>query len=74
MRISELDEIEKGVLLNMITTDHLPTKLEQIGARQEAEPRPGERIQEFWCDECQEMHRGSVLGGPIGDPHGGRTK
>lgn len=32
-------------------------------------PRPGEKIQKFWCPECQDWHEGSVLGGPIGDPH-----
>lgn len=36
-------------------------------------PRPGEKIQEFWCDECQEWHRGSVLGGPIGGEHDGES-
>lgn len=33
-------------------------------------PRPGERVQTWWCEECQEWHRGTVLGGLIGNPHG----
>lgn len=32
---------------------------------EQTKPRPGERIQEFWCDDCKEWHRGSVLGGPV---------
>lgn len=35
-----------------------------------AEPRPGERIQTWFCEDCQTQHTGSVLGGLIGDPHG----
>jgi hypothetical protein len=35
----------------------------------EAQPRAGERVQQFWCDDCKEWHRASVLGGPIGEPH-----
>lgn len=57
MMLYELDEIEKAVLLNT----------------QQPKPRPGEKIQEFWCDECLEWHRGSVLGGPIGGEHDGKS-
>ena len=35
----------------------------------EKSPRPGERIQKFWCEGCKEWHEGSVLGGPVGDTH-----
>ena len=33
----------------------------------ESEPksRPGEKIQEFWCEDCREWHRASVLGGAV---------
>lgn len=58
MMLYELDEIEKAALLNT----------------RQPRPRPGERIQEWWCDECQEMHRGSVLGGPIGGEHDGGNR
>lgn len=35
-----------------------------------SEPRPGERIQTWFCEDCRTEHTGSVLGGLIGDPHG----
>lgn len=31
-------------------------------------PRPGERVQTFWCDGCREWHRASVLGGAVHEP------
>lgn len=27
--------------------------------------RAGERIQTFWCEDCREWHKASVLGGVI---------
>lgn len=38
--------------------------------RKQVELFPGERIQTWFCEDCQEEHTGSVLGGPIGDQHG----
>lgn len=32
-------------------------------------PRPGERVQRFWCDGCRKWHQASVLGGVVGEPH-----
>ena len=57
MMLYELDDIEKAALLNT----ELP------------KPRPGEKIQKFWCEGRKDWHEGSVLGGPIGDPHVERT-
>lgn len=36
----------------------------------EMRQRPGEKVEKFWCKGCEDWHEGSVLGGPIGDPHG----
>lgn len=79
----ELDEIEKAALLagrtgarqecvchKFIRLHDGNCPVHGFVRKQAVDPRPGEKIQEFWCDECQEMHRGSVLGGSIGDPHG----
>lgn len=30
-------------------------------------PRPGERVQTWWCEGCEEWHTGSVLGGAVGE-------
>jgi hypothetical protein len=65
----ELDDIEKRALSDMVV------------ARARADPndgrpltemrqRPGEKVEKFWCKGCEDWHEGSVLGGPIGDPHG----
>lgn len=31
-------------------------------------PRPGERIQTWWCKDCGEEHTASVLGGVVVPP------
>lgn len=49
-------------------------EIEKAALLDTTKPRPGERIQVWWCDECQEWHRGSVLGGPIGGEHDGERK
>lgn len=42
----------------------------QMSAEQTADqpvstPRPGERVQRWWCVDCELWHEGSVLGGPV---------
>ena len=44
-------------------------KYSNDGPLSKMNPRPGEKVQKFYCEECREFHEGSVLGGPVGDPH-----
>jgi hypothetical protein len=83
MRISELDDIEKNALMGRRFRSNLRKEAQAINERnrvpgdpyyKEKSPRPGERIQKFWCEGCKDWHEGSVLGGPVGDPHGERTQ
>lgn len=69
--IYELDETEKRALLSM-ALNRARADLNDGRPLTEMRARPGERIQRFWCEGCKEFHEGSVLGGPIGDPHAGQ--
>lgn len=69
MMIYELDDIEKDVLMRTVVT-RARADLNNGKALTQARTRPGEKIQTWWCDGCETWHEGSVLGGPIGDPHG----
>lgn len=73
--IYELDDIEKkAVHIALVDLDDdrpLTEMRQQESALAAMNPRPGEKIQKFWCQGCEAWHEGSVLGGPIGDPHGG---
>jgi hypothetical protein len=70
----ELDEIEKRALMGAlmgVVVDRARADLNDGRPLTEMrEPRAGERIQTWFCEGCQDWHTGSVLGGPIGDPHG----
>ena len=68
MMLYELDDIEKQALMNQVVS-RARADLNDGKPLTEMRVRPGERIQEFWCPECKEWHQGSVLGGPVGDPH-----
>jgi hypothetical protein len=68
MMIYELDDIEKGILLDKVL-ERARADLNDGRPLTEMRQRPGEKVQKFWCPECREFHGGSVLGGPIGDPH-----
>ena len=78
MMLYELDDIEKEALLGAVVkraradlNDGKPlTEMRKESALAAMNPRPGEKIQKFWCEGCETWHEGSVLGGPIGDPHG----
>jgi hypothetical protein len=79
MMVYELDDIENAALPGRRFRSNLRKEAQAINERnrvpgdlyyKEGTPRPGEKIQEFWCPECKEWHKGSVLGGPVGDPHG----
>lgn len=69
MMLYELDEIELEALMGA-TVAMARTALNDGRPLTEVSARPGERIQTFWCEGCKDWHTGSVLGGPIGDPHG----
>lgn len=69
MMLYELDDIEKAVALGKVV-ECTRADLNDGRPLTEMRQRPGEKIQKFWCEGCQDWHRGSVLGGPIGDPHG----
>lgn len=66
MRVSELDDIEKEALLGA-AVNRARADLNDGRPLTEMRPRPGERIQKFYCEGCQEWHEGSVLGGPISE-------
>lgn len=72
MRVSELDDIEKAVLLGAVV-NRARADLNDGQPLTQMSSRPGERVQKFWCDGCRKYHEASVLGGAIGDPHG-KTK
>ena len=68
--VYELDEIEKdALLLDMVNRPLMRGKYANDGPLSKMNPRPGEKVQKFYCEECREFHEGSVLGGPVGDPH-----
>lgn len=68
--ISELDDVEKAALLDVVIA-RARADLNDGKPLTEMKPRPGEKIQKFWCDGCDEWHTASVLGGMmVGDPHG----
>lgn len=70
MMVYELDDTERDLLMQM-AVDRARTDLDDGRPLTEMrEPRPGERIQTWFCEDCQEEHTGTVLGGLIGDPHG----
>lgn len=56
----ELDDVEKDALVGKAQGSPLS----------QMKPRPGEKIQTFWCDGCECWHTASVIGGLVGDPHG----
>ena len=56
MMLYELDKTEKEVLKGKYSND---------GPLSRMNPRPGEEIQKFWCEGCEEWHEGSVLGGLV---------
>lgn len=64
MRVSELDDIEKRALLGVVI-DRARADLNDGQHLTQMSPRPGERVQKFWCRECQEYHEASVLGGVV---------
>jgi hypothetical protein len=74
----ELDKIEKDALLRGVVqrvmddlNDGKPLvrgKYTNDGPLSKMNPRPGEKVQKFYCEECKEFHEGSVLGGAV-DPH-----
>jgi hypothetical protein len=68
MRISELDDTEKRALLESVV-DRARADLSDGRPLTQMQPRPGERIQEWWCQESRTWYRGSVLGGPCGDEY-----
>lgn len=72
MMTYELDGVEKRALMGLVV-DRARADLNDGRPLTEMGQRPGERVQTFWCDLCEEWHTGSVLGGPIGDPHGEQT-
>jgi len=68
--VYELDEIEKdALLLDVVNRPLMRGKYANDGPLSKMNPRPGEKVQKFYCEECREFHEGSVLGGPVGDPH-----
>lgn len=69
MMLYELDKIERQALLGE-AVERARADLNDGCPLTEMGPRPGERIQTWFCEDCQEGHTGTVLGGPIGDPHG----
>lgn len=71
--VYELDETEKPQLLSVVV-DRPRADLNDGNPLSQMKPRPGEKIQKFWCEGCEEWHEGSVLGGPVGDPHGEAIK
>jgi len=58
MMLYELDKTEKEVLKGKYSND---------GPLSRMNPRPGEKVEKFYCPDCEEWHEGSVLGGPIVD-------
>jgi hypothetical protein len=69
----ELDDIERRALMNMVV-DRARADLNEGRPLTEMKVRPGEKVQTWWCEDCQEEHTGSVLGGPIRAVHGGEAK
>ena len=82
MMTYELDDTEKeallGAVIDRVRADLNDEKqLTQMakgpysndGPLSKMNPRPGEKVQKSWCPDCREWHEGSVLGGPVGDPH-----
>lgn len=70
MMTYELDDIEKRALMGEVVDRARADLNDGKPLTEMREPRPGERIQTWFCDGCRDWHTGSVLGGPIGDPHG----
>jgi hypothetical protein len=66
----ELDDIEKHAPMGVVVDRARADLNDGRPLTETREPRPGERIQTWFCEDCQTEHKGSVLGGPIGDPHG----
>jgi hypothetical protein len=72
MMVYELDKVEKDALMGTVVERARADLNDGRPLTEMQEPRPGERVQTFWCEGCRDWHTGSVLGGPIGDPHGER--
>lgn len=70
MMVYELDDTEGRVLMGAVVDRARADPNDGKPLIEMQEPRPGERIQTWFCEDCQEEHTGSVLGGLIGDPHG----
>lgn len=64
MRVSELDEVEKRVLLGVVI-DRARADLNGGQPLTEMSARPGDLVQRFWCRECRAWHKASVLGGAV---------
>lgn len=62
MRVSELDDIEKQVLLGVVI-DRARADLNDGQPLTEMDQRAGEHVQEFWCEGCKAWHQASVLDG-----------
>lgn len=62
----ELDDVEKQALLGAVI-DRARADLDGGQPLTEMSSRPGERVQEFWCDGCRVWHEASVMGGMVGE-------
>lgn len=60
----ELDEVEKRALLGAVV-ERARADLNDGQPLTEMSPRPGERVQRFWCEGCRTWHEASVLGGTV---------
>ena len=68
MMVYELDDIEKRALMGAVV-DRSGADLSDGRPLTETDQHPGERIQTWFCEDCEREHTGTVLGGLIGDPH-----
>jgi hypothetical protein len=64
-----LNDIEKRALAELVVERARADLNEGRPLTEMRKLRAGEEIQTWWCQGCEEWHTGSVLGGPIGDPH-----
>lgn len=68
--MATLNDLEKQALAGLVVERARAELNEGRPLTEMAKPRAGEEIQTWFCEGCEEWHTGSVLGGPIGDPHG----